>query len=1464
MTTTTPEQEAQIIEDLNTRLSNIQGRRAMEEAEVAAQKQAYDEAHTVGGMVKGVAMSIYDWFGNAKTAMENALEANKALMNTGMYDIQSYNDSGQLPPKMTPEQYDAFIWKAKKDTELAPYAVTTAMAMEGMAGLASLGVSGVTMATGSLTAARLASKFHTIGNYAALASIPTFITNTFGALTKASDDISSGNMTMWDAGASIADTAATLLPRYGNLYVLGKRALGKDENWNELERVNPGLAWTQNLIDLGQLVGPYAAKKANQKIASKSHVDTVNTIEKPKETSSPQADIAAQKVAERRLENDRLNLMIKANEAEKALKEGKVRLPDLPPEDTLVRDFYKGALEDAKEAKKHPPVDQVMHDMVPGWGGRPVEVKPPEAEIGLVKANEVLDAAREFTAVNTGMMQGMPKNVGGYFNRIHKGVRSRKNFDFPVIAHEIGHFIDDQLRLKGCDEELVRNAVDVWGTDFYTRHELRAEGIAEFTREYTLNPDFARKNYPEYTIRFEDALSKNKALATKFKKFSDMTRQWYAQGERARAGGMLYYQDKARKISNWERAKEVAAESKTQYVDGLAPIKAIVDQIEEEAGTKVDFVKDPYRAAKAAKSLKSGIVSTMAKYSGKNEAILNGIEKVLGTKLEHKVLPRDIWEALDAPANDAKYHKLWKEWGANDTLEAFAVYQVSANLIERVKKVKTDQFNELYERLVANSQLIKYYLKKPEYKDRLKELLDQTEIDKKAMGELLASEVPKNYKVPFDYKAAVRIVEEAPECIKKASSKLCDWNDNVMGLAVHFGLVNQKEAKKMRALYKHWVPFNRMFDSDFKPGETTLDEISAMFDDFTTTGNGANGSIANLNSGLKRTSKFGSDRMIKDPILGTMQQLDMIISRGIRNDVAKKLVNLVTDTKNTSRFFVEIDGRAPVDPKALTFSVMDNGKKRVFQANDPLLYNALTMSSPAQAKNILELIGATTASGFRKLTTDNPSFGLNNMLKDTFFGFVTSKSKKVIPFIPIWDTIEGLYNMRNPKNKELLALMEVCGVRDVTINHRTSKSLKKMVYEAANGTKMSPATSEGVMASMAYYLARMSDGYLKALDDIELAPRLMEAKRAFKEGVSPLEAIERARELTTDFSQGGFTSKKVNQYVPFLNASIQGTRTLFNTLTNKETRGRAWTRVGILAASSVGLWALNHNEAWYRDIDPDIKNRFWLLGAGGGHVFVIPKPEGVGVLCSALERALDYCVDNDEEAPEPLANVAFGAFLPSGTIPLLQPFAELTLNYDFFRGRPVIPKNLEGVSARNQYDPYTSELGKLMGNTFGVSPMAFDHVVKGWFSTTGDTVLLKGSNVLLGGKHDRPAKGPSDLPIVGRFVRDYSKHNAPMQVFGKKMAELQKEAKDAAIDINGATKGYAKLGSKELAMFNKVNSKINKVQQFINEINNPKSTTNKRQKYTAEEKRELLMKAKRQQTGLAIQALRVTGNNYYK
>ena len=312
-------------------------------------------------------------------------------------------------------------------------------------------------------------------------------------------------------------------------------------------------------------------------------------------------------------------------------------------------------------------------------------------------------------------------------------------------------------------------------------------------------------------------------------------------------------------------------------------------------------------------------------------------------------------------------------------------------------------------------------------------------------------------------------------------------------------------------------------------------------------------------------------------------------------------------------------------------------------------------------------------------------------------------------------------------------------------------------------------------------------GWSKALGNrLEQAPRVATMRMALERGSSPLEAMIKAREVTTDFNRGGQVSKELNRYVPFFNVGVQAPAQL-GRLLHDHPGGAMAAGLTLLAAPSAATEAWNNSDPQrakdYADV-PDYLKRMGIVIMAPGDApkdaqgnrnpqkFFLPipsefmpfveggregynripgvggHPRDAGDLTKALVQELSPLqVDSPEGA-------IYGQIpAPFGTI------AQLNQNRDTFRGSTIA----------NQYsDENASNLSKVLAPILTnlitqlpdqqmdrIHPSQIDFAIKDALSGPGQQAL--NLTDALSGREPRIPGAASETPVVGsllsRFVR---------------------------------------------------------------------------------------------------------------
>ena len=265
-----------------------------------------------------------------------------------------------------------------------------------------------------------------------------------------------------------------------------------------------------------------------------------------------------------------------------------------------------------------------------------------------------------------------------------------------------------------------------------------------------------------------------------------------------------------------------------------------------------------------------------------------------------------------------------------------------------------------------------------------------------------------------------------------------------------------------------------------------------------------------------------------------------------------------------------------------------------------------------------------------------------------------------------------------------------------------------------------------------------------AAEKVELAPRIGVFNRALKKGLSETEAAFISREATVDFAKSGSTMKVFNQWVPFLNARLQGAINLFKAVGNRPVRSGAILTgmVGIPLISTYIHNSQNFPEIW-NDIAQFEKDNNFVIIFGDGKdkdgnptdVIKIPKGDVGRTFGNPLENFLAWM---DNKAPKSLTELAtqifsdvspisferegklsLGALAGSILPPTIKGMVESVTGMNLFTGRQIVPERLQKASPELQFKETTSPALIMAGRFLNVSPLLLENFIGTQFGGLG-------------------------------------------------------------------------------------------------------------------------------------------------
>jgi hypothetical protein len=332
--------------------------------------------------------------------------------------------------------------------------------------------------------------------------------------------------------------------------------------------------------------------------------------------------------------------------------------------------------------------------------------------------------------------------------------------------------------------------------------------------------------------------------------------------------------------------------------------------------------------------------------------------------------------------------------------------------------------------------------------------------------------------------------------------------------------------------------------------------------------------------------------------------------------------------------------------------------------------------------------------------------------------------------------------------------------------------------------------------SVGYYTRKFGMKLEDMSSFVEAATRMGEFQLALEQGSSVEDAAMDARDVTLDFSRHGKFGKKINRYIPFFNAALQGGDKMVRLLKEKPVE-TAMALAKYIIIPTIGLWAMNHDEDWYKDLDPEVKYSNWVLPGG----IRIPKPQEAGITFgSGMEAMLNSIVDKDPRAGKNLVAELQSSLAPNFIPTIALPIIEWMSNYSFFRGQALVGKRYQSLPDELQYNQNTTEFSKALGRTLNLSPIKIDNVVRNYTGTMG-MFLLQAPDYAFEEKRNLPARNLNERT----FIRDFNVTDSTQNRYLTEFYELQDAAtkqkngynKDskAAQEINGFGRTIAKLRS---------------------------------------------------------------------
>jgi hypothetical protein len=488
----------------------------------------------------------------------------------------------------------------------------------------------------------------------------------------------------------------------------------------------------------------------------------------------------------------------------------------------------------------------------------------------------------------------------------------------------------------------------------------------------------------------------------------------------------------------------------------------------------------------------------------------------------------------------------------------------------------------------------------------------------------------------------------------------------------------------------------------------------------------------------------------------------------------------------------------------------EGGKKVPIRLGDNRIAQDIFQGMAAMGQdnqNIIVDIAAVGTQALRAGITKAPAYIITNFLRDQIATWILSEH-----FTPFATGAKGLKNViandqTAARYSSFAGLMGGVDANliDTAAHKRDVLTLRRKGFSAVPARSGFGQVWQTTMRSMEITEAASRFGHFEAA-----------YQRALKDGLAPVEAAYEAAYAAhdvMDFSRRGSKMVQAARLVAFLNASLQGLDVARRTMTGERdshqnfrelvtpylkgatgspltiaekkalpNSARFWMKAVLVGLAGLSLAALYWDDPEYEEFDDQMRATHWFFKINGTW-WRYPKPFELAFFSNMFEAAFSRAWKGNERALTQFTNSLRHTMVPPHEINIMNTYYSWATGKDLFTGKAIVPTELGALPPEMQFNAYTSELGKMIGNLTGLSPAQIDQLMGSMFGTVGRDIMrfsdfaLPRINQATDGAlpgvavEPRAPKSFEDTWIISRFTRRASRGSLSTRQFWEEMAQ---------------------------------------------------------------------------------------------
>jgi len=604
-----------------------------------------------------------------------------------------------------------------------------------------------------------------------------------------------------------------------------------------------------------------------------------------------------------------------------------------------------------------------------------------------------------------------------------------------------------------------------------------------------------------------------------------------------------------------------------------------------------------------------------------------------------------------------------------------------------------------------------------------------------------------------------QLVQSLSPQYQEAAQAITAYTQKMLDYAVQSGLISDDTAAFLKNKYPNYVPVNRIFSEAeqelMNPGQT-----------------GGKG-MASLSKQTLVQRIEGSGRQIESPLGSLLKNTDAMMSQGERNKSAQILASYKDLPGNPFNIREVRDGEVPANS---TFTALREGKLMRY-ATDPEIAAAAKSLDQQQLGLVGKILSYPTRVLKLGATGINLPFTLSNVAKDQATAFINSDRAAQTSLLNPAVFLKSFFAAVGHDDLYQEVVRNAAGGTSFDIARETPKLTVGRIRAQRNiGTKIA-------------YTITHPEELLRAAEDIvgrsEEITRIQQYKGTYdaliREGRTPqdaaLIAANAAQNNTTNFSRGGNYGKVLNSVLPYLNAGIQGSRTLVRSIYQRPVQtGAKLAVVAFFPMAASTAWNLSDpaRKQAYDDI-PEYEKQGNIIiippnpvkdpNTNRWNAIKIPVSQEAASLMNIVRRGVETAHGEDPQKFSEIAANLFSAGTSLSSDPrqlagqlipqAIKPQVENLTNTNLYTGNQIVPQGMRNLPANQQVRKSTSETSRRIGSVLGVSPLVIENDIGTAAGGVGRQLVNASDQLLKStGNNVSGVVGGQDIPtqIANRFV----------------------------------------------------------------------------------------------------------------